>query len=54
MSRLIVTRTILLLVLGLHVVPALASCSTATYWYGGRMVMCSTCCFGTYCNTTCH
>ena len=40
-------------VLVFHVSPALASCSTHTYMYGGRMVMCTTCCFGNNCNTNC-
>ena len=34
-------------------VPVYASCTTHTYWLNGQMIMCTTCCFGSYCNTTC-
>jgi hypothetical protein len=33
--------------------PALASCTTNTIYSGGRMVMCTTCCFGSQCTTNC-
>ena len=32
---------------------ALASCRTHTYTVNGRMVTCTTCCMGNYCNTNC-
>lgn len=30
-----------------------AACSTSTYIYNGKMVVCTTCCAGTSCTTTC-
>jgi hypothetical protein len=30
-----------------------ASCTTSTVTYGGRMVTCTTCCYGGVCNTNC-
>jgi len=30
-----------------------AACSTHTYNIDGRMVVCTTCCYGNNCNTTC-
>ena len=33
---------------------AYAYCRTHTYLYGGRMVVCTTCCYGSSCTTTCH
>jgi hypothetical protein len=30
-----------------------ASCTTHTIMQGGRMVTCTTCCYGGNCNTTC-
>ena len=30
-----------------------ASCNTHTYMMNGRMVTCTTCCFGSNCTTTC-
>ena len=30
-----------------------ASCTTHTIMQGGRMVTCTTCCYGNNCNTTC-
>lgn len=32
---------------------AWANCTTSTYTYNGRMVTCTTCCFGSSCNTNC-
>jgi hypothetical protein len=32
---------------------ASAACSTTTYDFNGRIVVCTTCCFGTNCTTTC-
>lgn len=33
--------------------PAFASCTTHTYMLDGRFVTCTTCCYGSNCNTTC-
>ena len=30
-----------------------AACSTSTVTYNGRMVTCTTCCYGGNCTTTC-
>ena len=30
-----------------------ANCTTHTYFVNGRTVMCTTCCYGGNCNTTC-
>jgi hypothetical protein len=35
----------------LQAAPALASCTYHTYTINGRMVTCSTCCYGSICNT---
>ena len=48
----ILTLAVAVLILS-SVNPALAACSTHTYWLNGRMVMCQTCCFGNNCTTTC-
>lgn len=31
-----------------------ASCTTHTIMQGGRMMTCTTCCYGSNCNTTCY
>jgi hypothetical protein len=31
-----------------------AACSTHTYTQNGRMVTCTTCCYGNNCNTNCY
>ena len=31
-----------------------AACTTHTYFVNGRMVTCTTCCVGGYCNTNCY
>ena len=33
---------------------AWAACTTHTYYMNGRMVTCTTCCFGGNCNTNCY
>lgn len=56
MSRLLVSFAALLLVLGLQVAPAFASCTYHTYADGnGRLFSCQTCCYGlsNTCHTTC-
>lgn len=30
-----------------------ANCTTHTYFVNGKTVMCTTCCYGGNCNTTC-
>lgn len=32
----------------------LASCTYSTYYVNGRMVSCTTCCYGNICNTNCY
>ena len=32
---------------------AWAQCTSHTIWNGGRMIMCTTCCYGSNCNTNC-
>jgi hypothetical protein len=32
---------------------AVASCTTHTYFVNGRVVMCTTCCTGSMCTTSC-
>ena len=44
---------VLITTLLLSVSPAFAACSTHTYILGGRVVTCTTCCFGGQCTTTC-
>ena len=31
-----------------------AACSTHTYYANGRMVTCTTCCYGNNCTTNCY
>lgn len=44
---------VLFLAVTFQVAPAFASCTTHTYWYGGRFVSCTTCCYGNNCTTNC-
>jgi hypothetical protein len=39
--------------LGLSVTMVWASCSTNTYIMNGRVVTCTTCCYGANCTTNC-
>jgi hypothetical protein len=32
---------------------AYATCTTNTYFYNGKMVVCQTCCYGGNCTTNC-
>jgi hypothetical protein len=41
-----------MLIIG-YALPVYASCTTHTIYSGGRMIMCTTCCSGSYCSTTC-
>jgi hypothetical protein len=43
----------LALLLAAWTLPAEASCVTHSYFFNGRMILCTTCCYGTVCNTTC-
>lgn len=53
MKRLLTVLTLtVLLALGMAG-PAWASCTTHTYFLNGRMVMCTVCCAGSHCSTTC-
>lgn len=53
MPRLVLSLVVLALILGLQVVPVMASCTTHTSMYNGRMIMCTTCCAGSNCTTNC-
>lgn len=46
-------RFIAAIVTALFATGAYAACSTSTYMYNGKMVICTTCCYGTNCTTTC-
>ena len=41
------------IVLAMSATAAYAACTTHTYTSGGRMVTCTTCCYGNNCNTNC-
>ncbi len=52
------TRTILTLVLAAAIAlftagPAAANCTSTTYIVGGKITICSTCCFGGNCTVNC-
>ena len=36
------------------VTAAWANCTTHTYFMNGRMVTCTTCCYGNSCSTNCY
>lgn len=46
-------KVILSAALAISPVLAWASCTTHSYWINGKYVTCTTCCFGSNCNTTC-
>jgi hypothetical protein len=52
-TKFLVSLAVLATVILFQVSPALASCTTHTYSYGGRMVMCTVCCTPFGCNTNC-
>jgi hypothetical protein len=52
MKRILCTLAALL-VLAATALPAAASCTTHTYFIDGRVVICSTCCYGNQCYTNC-
>jgi hypothetical protein len=33
---------------------AYAACTTSTYFYNGKMVVCTTCCYNGNCTTNCY
>lgn len=41
-------------ILALTATVAYASCVTNTYITDGRVIVCTTCCYGTNCTTTCN
>lgn len=45
---------VLALVLTLSPVLAHANCTNHTYFVDGKIVICSTCCYGTNCTTSCY
>ncbi len=47
------TRIVAALVLATAASAAYATCTTHTIFQGGRMVTCTTCCFGGHCTTNC-
>ena len=53
MIRTLFCALVLTVVLLAQVTPALASCTYTTYYYGNRMVTCTTCCYFASCQTTC-
>jgi hypothetical protein len=52
MKRILATLAVLA-VLGLTALPVAAACTTHTILVDGRMTVCTTCCFGHSCTTTC-
>lgn len=53
MLRTLFTTLVLVFVLVTQGTPALASCRYDTYFLNGRMVQCTTCCYGSLCSTQC-
>jgi len=52
-TKFFVFLAVLATVVLFQVSPVLASCSYHTYTVNGRMVSCTTCCYGSICNTNC-
>lgn len=46
-------RYAIALALALFATAAWANCTTHTYFINGQYVVCTTCCYGNNCNTTC-
>ena len=46
-------KLIISVIIALTPIAAYAACTTSTYTYNGKTVMCTTCCFNGSCNTTC-
>lgn len=53
-TRFVLSLAALAVVVLLQAAPALASCTYHTYTVNGRMVTCTTCCYGNMCNTNCY
>ena len=53
MKRIIAALAITTALLAFNSTAAFASCSQHTIYQDGRIIICSTCCFGSNCNTTC-
>lgn len=49
-------RKLIFAILGMAIFPAIAyaACTTSTYYINGKYTTCTTCCTGSYCNTTCY
>ena len=52
MKKLLAATALALAVLAYHA-EVHASCRTHTIYQDGRMLMCTTCCYGSMCNTSC-
>jgi hypothetical protein len=46
-------RYLIALALAVAPIAAVAQCVTNSAWIGGRYVICTTCCSGSHCHTTC-
>jgi len=46
-------KLIISIIIALVPVAAYATCTTSTYTYKGKMVMCTTCCINGHCTTNC-
>jgi hypothetical protein len=53
MKRIVAATLALAMLLGAHGI-AYAQCTTQTYLIHGRLSVCTTCCYGVACHTTCH
>lgn len=52
-TKFLLALAVLTVTLLLQAAPALASCTYHTYFVGSRTVMCTVCCYGSSCTTTC-
>jgi hypothetical protein len=46
-------KAIITLLAGMSFATAAWACTTNTYFINGKMVVCTTCCFGNNCTTNC-
>lgn len=46
-------KTLIGIALALVTTVAAATCITSTYTQNGKLVVCTTCCYGNQCTTTC-
>ena len=51
--KILIIAAILIILSILAESTAMADCVTNTIMSGGRMIICTTCCMGGFCNTTC-